>query len=140
MNLSLHKSLQIMYKPALLSGTILAMLAVIFGAFGAHYLKTIFTPDLLTSFETGVRYQFYHAIALLILGLYASQVEAKFIKTIFIFFLGGIILFSGSIYLLCAFKSASIIGLSGLGILTPLGGVCFILAWAIWVVSIFKLK
>ena len=124
-----------MYKPALLSGALMAMLAVIFGAFGAHYLKTIFTPELLSSFETGIRYQFYHSFALLFLGLYASH-AGKFVKAIFLSFLLGIILFSGSIYVLCAFKSADIIGLNGLGILTPIGGVCFITGWLFLLMSV----
>lgn len=127
-----------MFKPALLSGALLAMLAVIFGAFGAHYLKTIFTPELLSSFETGVRYQFYHAFALLFVGLYAQQNNSKQIRTIFLCFLIGVILFSGSIYLLCFFKSADIIGLSGIGILTPIGGVCFIAGWLLLLISILK--
>ena len=88
-----------MHKPSLLAGSLLAMLAVIFGAFGAHYLKTIFTPELLSSFETGVKYQMYHSVALLVLGLYA-QVSSQSVKVIFGLFLAGIILFSGSIYLL----------------------------------------
>jgi uncharacterized membrane protein YgdD (TMEM256/DUF423 family) len=129
-----------MYKPALLSGCILAMLAVIFGAFGAHYLKSIFTPELLSSFETGVRYQFYHSFALLFVGLYAKDHSSKLIRTIFLFFLIGVLLFSGSIYLLCAFKSANIIGLSGLGILTPIGGLCFIIAWGLLIVNLIMKK
>jgi uncharacterized membrane protein YgdD (TMEM256/DUF423 family) len=129
-----------MYKPALVSGALLAMLAVIFGAFGAHYLKTIFTPELLSSFETGVRYQFYHAFALLFVGLYAQQNNSKQIRTIFLCFLLGVILFSGSIYLLCFLKSADIIGLSGIGILTPMGGVCFIAGWLLLLMSVLKKK
>jgi hypothetical protein len=129
-----------MYKPALLSGALLAMLAVIFGAFGAHYLKSIFTPELLSSFETGVRYQFYHAFALLFVGLYAQQNNSKQIRTIFLCFLLGVILFSGSIYLLCFLKSADIIGLSGIGILTPIGGVCFIAGWSMLLMSVLRGK
>jgi len=126
-----------MYKPALLCGSILAMLAVIFGAFGAHYLKTIFTPELLSSFETGIRYQFYHSFALLFLGLYANR-SGKFTRAIFLSFLLGVILFSGSIYVLCAFKSADIIGLNGIGILTPIGGVCFISGWILLILSVLN--
>lgn len=129
-----------MYKPALLSGSIMAMLAVIFGAFGAHYLKTIFSPESLLSFETGVRYQFYHAMALLFLGLYAVVNKAASLKPIFLLFLIGVILFSGSIYALCFLKTAGIIGVSGVGILTPLGGVCMILGWLMLSVSIVKIK
>ena len=126
-----------MHKPSLLAGSLLAMLAVIFGAFGAHYLKTIFTPELLSSFETGVKYQMYHSVALLVLGLYA-QVSSQSVKVIFGLFLAGIILFSGSIYLLCLLKSNLQIGLGGLGVLTPIGGLLFISAWLIWFIQILK--
>lgn len=126
-----------MHKPSLLAGSLLAMLAVIFGAFGAHYLKTIFTPELLSSFETGVKYQMYHSVALLVLGLYA-QVSSQSVKVIFGLFLAGIILFSGSIYLLCLLKSNLQIGLGGLGVLTPIGGLLFISAWVVWFIQILK--
>ncbi len=59
-------------KNALLLGASFAMLSVVIGAFGAHYLKTIFSPEILNSFESGVRYQFYHAVALLFFGLYST--------------------------------------------------------------------
>jgi len=129
-----------MYKLALVSGSLLAMLAVIFGAFGAHYLKTIFTPDLLNSFDTGVRYQFYHAFALLFVGFYAQSQHDKLLKLIVLCFLIGVVLFSGSIYLLCFFKSADVIGLGGLGILTPLGGICMISGWLLLLIRVLKGK
>ena len=140
MHLSLNEYFYLMYKPALVSGSLLAMLAVIFGAFGAHYLKTIFTPDLLSSFDTGVRYQFYHAFALLLVGFYAQSQHDKLLKLIVLCFLIGVVLFSGSIYLLCLFKSADIIGLRGLGILTPLGGVCMIGGWLLLLIRVLKGK
>lgn len=129
-----------MYKPALLSGSLLAALAVILGAFGAHYLKTIFTPELLQSFETGVRYQFYHAIALLFIGLLATQSGIKSLKLTYAFMLAGILLFSGSIYILCFLKSTGTIGLSGIGALTPIGGICFIVAWLSLINAIITIK
>ena len=140
MHLSLNEYFYLMYKPALVSGSLLAMLAVIFGAFGAHYLKTIFTPDLLSSFDTGVRYQFYHAFALLFVGLYGQSLHDKLLKLIVLCFLIGVVLFSGSIYLLCFFKTADIIGLRGLGILTPLGGVCMISGWLLLLIRVLKGK
>ncbi len=124
-----------MYKPAIQTGVFFAMLAVIFGAFGAHYLKTIFTPELISSFETGVRYQIYHAFALLFIGLYAKYNTSSLIKPAFFCMLFGILLFSGSIYLLCFLKSTNTLGLSGIGILTPLGGLCFIGGWVLLLVS-----
>jgi uncharacterized membrane protein YgdD (TMEM256/DUF423 family) len=127
------------YKPALIAGSIFAMLSVIIGAFGAHYLKTIFSPETLISFETGVRYQFYHGVALLFIGIYAKE-NPPYLKFIFACLVGGILLFSGSIYLLCILKSTMSIGLGGLGILTPLGGLLFIAAWAMLIVSIVKTR
>ena len=128
-----------MYKPSLIAGSIFAMTAVILGAFGAHYLKTVFTPDVLSSFETGVKYQFYHAFALLILGVYA-KFSNQSVKWISLFFIAGIILFSGSIYGLCILKANLQIGLGGLGILTPIGGVFMITAWALWLKNIIKIN
>ncbi len=128
-----------MYKSALISATLFAMFGIILGAFGAHALKPILGPELLGSFETGVRYQFYHAVALFLLGIYGKVFHKK-INIVFILFVCGIILFSGSIYLLCLLKSAGGIGLGGLGILTPIGGILLVLAWAIWCIQIVNLQ
>jgi uncharacterized membrane protein YgdD (TMEM256/DUF423 family) len=140
MNSSLTTFLNPMYKPALLSGSIFGLLAVITGAFGAHYLKTILSADLLQSFETGVRYQFYHAVLLLFVSVYGQYISNRYRKLITLFFILGILLFSGSIYLLCFLKSAQIIGLSGIGILTPLGGLCFITGWILILLSAGQAK
>ena len=126
-----------MHKASLLTGIALAMSSVILGAFGAHYLKTIFTPELLSSFETGVKYQMYHSLALLALAIYA-QLSGHSVKFIFGLFLSGIILFSGSIYILCFLKSNMQIGLGGLGILTPIGGLLLIAAWLLWFIQAMK--
>ncbi len=128
-----------MYKPALILGSLFAMLSVVFGAFGAHYLKTIFTPELLSSFETGVKYQMYHSLALLFTGIISMNIHQK-AKLITILFTTGIILFSGSIYALCILKSNLQIGLGGLGILTPIGGLFFIMGWGLLALNIAKSK
>jgi uncharacterized membrane protein YgdD (TMEM256/DUF423 family) len=128
-----------MYKPALISGSIFAMLSVVLGAFGAHYLKTIFTPEILSSFETGVKYQMYHSLALLFTGIISMNIHQK-AKLITILFITGIVLFSGSIYALCILKSNLQIGLGGLGILTPIGGVFFIMGWGLHALNIAKSK
>lgn len=113
MKLTLQKNLsKNMFRPSLVAGTLFALLSVIIGAFGAHLLKTIFTPEILQSFETGVRYQFYHGLALLLAGLIAKE-HPMYAKTIFLLFTIGIALFSGSIYLLCWFKGTMNIGLGG---------------------------
>lgn len=126
-----------MYKPALIFGCVFALLSVILGAFGAHYLKTIFTTDLLHSFETGVKYQFYHSIALLFAGLFAKE-NPHNKRWISMSFIIGIILFSGSIYLLCFLKNTDIVGLNGIGICTPMGGLLFILGWILLLIAILK--
>lgn len=128
-----------MYKTILVSGAVLAMTAIILGALGAHYLKSIWAPDVLASFETGVRYQFYHGLALIMLGLYAHLFQRKS-GWVFPLMLTGVSCFSFSIYLLCWLKSNGTIGLSGLGILTPVGGVLMIIGWFLWIADMFKLS
>jgi uncharacterized membrane protein YgdD (TMEM256/DUF423 family) len=128
-----------MYKPSLITGILFALTAVILGAFGAHYLKTIFTPEILTSFETGVKYQFYHAFALIALGIYA-KLSNQSVKWIHNLLTSGTLLFSVSIYILCIAKGTMQIGLTGIGILTPIGGVLMITGWFFWLLNVLKLK
>lgn len=117
-----------MHKTSLIAGTLLGASAVIIGAFGAHALKKILSPELLASFEVGVRYQFYHALALLFLGVLAPHLSSS-VQPIWMSWLFGTILFSGSIYILCILKSTLQIGLGGLGLITPLGGLLMIIGW-----------
>lgn len=128
-----------MHKPSLVIGTIFSLLGIVLGAFGAHYLKTILTPELVQSFETGVRYQMYHGLALLLFGMMAKHLKTS-IRTVFLFLTFGTILFSGSIYLLSILKSTTTIGLSGIGILTPIGGMLMITGWTIFLVNLLKEK
>ncbi len=118
-----------LYRPALLLGTVCAALSVILGAFGAHALKATLTPELLQTFETGVRYQFYHAVALLFTGLLHAYLPGKLLRTATLLFAIGMLLFSGSIYALVALKSGGSVGLGPVGILTPIGGVVWIAGW-----------
>lgn len=127
-----------MYRQALIAGTLFAMLSVILGAFGAHALKAVLTEDLLRSFETGVKYEMYHSLALLAVGIAYAHKPHKFLRIASVLFILGIILFSGSIYLLVALKSNGQIGLGGFGILTPIGGVLFIIAWLLMLLSFLK--
>lgn len=140
MKLPLSKRfLKTMYRSSLIAGSLFALLGVIIGAFGAHYLKSIFTPEILQSFETGVRYQFYHAFALLIAGTVAKE-NPQYQKSILLLFSAGILLFSGSIYLLCWLKATMSIGLGGLGIITPIGGLLFIAGWLLLLISLFRAR
>jgi uncharacterized membrane protein YgdD (TMEM256/DUF423 family) len=104
--------------------------AVILGAFGAHALKEKLTVNQLQIFETGVRYQFYHALALLALGLLTEKLNSPALNYSAYFFMAGIIMFSGSLYLL---STIDISGLSGiksiLGPVTPVGGLLLVCGW-----------
>ena len=126
-----------MTKPALL-GIAFACLAVVLGAFGAHALRTRLDASQLLVFETGVRYQFYHAFALVLVGLSAGRIDPSWGRVAVWLFAAGILLFSGSLYLL---STRSLIGTEGwkfLGPITPLGGLCFILGWISYFVSFVK--
>jgi len=120
------------------TAVVIGMTAIILGAFGAHALKKHLTVEELVTFETGVKYQMYHALFLLFLGL-TGLVNEKGKKTVFRLVIFGIILFSGSIYLL-ATKTISGIDFKPLGILTPIGGTLLILGWAILLWHILKDK
>ena len=112
-------------------GALLAALGVGAGAFGAHALRARLTPELLTVFETGVRYHLIHALGLLAVAWAATRWPGQATHAAGWLFLLGIVLFSGSLY------GLSLSGVRALGAITPLGGVAFIagwltLAWAIW--------
>ena len=113
----------------LLFASILGGLAVVFGAFGAHALKKILLEDQLKSFETGVKYQMYHAIVLLIIG-FNFNLETVSEKYMVYSFMAGILLFSFSIYGL-AISSAKNKKLRFLGPITPLGGLFLIIGWSL---------
>lgn len=112
--------------------------AIILGAFGAHALKKILTIDQLTSFEVGVKYQMYHALFLLFLGL-NHQIPVKVKKTIFLLVLGGITFFSGSIYLLSTSEITNV-NFKSIGFVTPIGGMLLIVAWGILMLHFLKKK
>lgn len=118
-----------MYRPALIIGTLFAGLSVVLGAFGAHALKAVLTEELLQTFETAARYQMYHGLALLATGLIYAHLPVRVIKWASLCFVTGTILFSGSLYLLVALKTGGQVGLGGLGLITPIGGLFFILGW-----------
>ncbi|WP_396191962.1 DUF423 domain-containing protein [Flavobacterium sp.] len=114
------------------------MTAIILGAFGAHALKKVLTLDQLATFETGVKYQMYHALFLLFLGL-NNHLTSKTKKTIVFLTILGIIFFSGSIYLL-ATNSLTSFDFKVIGIVTPIGGLLLIVAWSIFMIQFLKKK
>ena len=114
-------------KKIVVVASFLGALTIGIGAFGAHGLEKLVEGDALASFETGVRYQMYHVFALLILG-FANAIPARIRKWVFWLFIGGIVLFSGSIYLL-ALRTLFSFDLSFLGPVTPIGGLLLIIGW-----------
>ena len=118
-----------MSKSYLLVASILGALSVVLGAFAAHGLKKIVPAESVTTFETGVRYQFYHTFALLFLGLLMDRFSNSFMHWAGYAFIIGIVLFSGSLYVLALLKSPDSVGLNKIGIITPFGGLFFIAGW-----------
>ncbi len=127
-----------MDKKILITGGVAGLLAVILGAYGAHGLEKFVDADSITSFVTGVRYQMYHAIVFVLLGM-MKIIDTPAKKKIYYFFLSGMILFSGSIYLLV---TDVIFGmdLSSIGFITPIGGLLLITGWIFLIISFMKIK
>lgn len=126
-----------MHRKILLWGISFAIKAVLLGAFGAHALKSILTPEKLQSYETGVRYQLVHALALIALSIYGqlnktNDMVNKGIGWSAHLFIVGAFLFSGSIYGLALFSVIHPSWAFVFGPITPIGGLCFMVAWAIW--------
>lgn len=121
-----------MAKAYVIIGAIAAGLAVVLGAFAAHGLKAVLSPSELITFETGVRYQMYHGIALLCLPGLTALLSAKWANCVALCFVTGCVLFSGSLYVL------AITGVKWFGPITPLGGVFFIVGWILLVVALVK--
>ncbi len=121
-----------MSKTILLTGSALLVLAVIIGAFGAHALKTKLTDDLMHVYKTGVEYHFYHALGLLLIGILAFQMPSTLINWSAVCLTAGIILFSGSLYLL------AVTGIKWLGAITPLGGLSFIAGWVLLFLAVWR--
>jgi uncharacterized membrane protein YgdD (TMEM256/DUF423 family) len=127
-----------MYRTALVLGILFAGLGIVIGAFGAHALKPHLSESQLQVFETGVRYQMYHSFALLAAGMLYLAFPARPIKLATSFFLIGILLFSGSLYAMTLLKINGQVGLGGLGILTPIGGLFFILGWLMLLIGVLR--
>ena len=118
------------YTTWIIAGSFFAALAVIFGAFGAHGLKSKVSPEDLIIFETGVRYQMYHALGLVLLGLLGMSTSFTISQLPALFFVIGIIIFSGTLYLI------PLTGIRWLGAITPIGGIAFIAGWFILIYNI----
>jgi uncharacterized membrane protein YgdD (TMEM256/DUF423 family) len=127
-----------MERRIVLTGAFIGMLAIILGAFGAHLLKKYLSVEELNTFEVGVRYQMYHAFFLFFLSTRKGIAE-KTLKTIYNLVIAGVVLFSGSIYLLST-KSISSFDFKIIVFATPLGGFLLIIAWALLFVTILRRK
>lgn len=111
-----------------LAGAVCCGLSVVFGAFGAHALKAIISPGMMTVYDTAVQYQMFHALALIVLGVLMhciaeNDLQHKRFRYAGILFCIGLVLFCGSLF------GIVITGVSGLGMITPVGGLAFILGW-----------
>ncbi len=126
-----------MDKKIITTGAIFGMLAIILGAFGAHALKKVLSIEELVTFETGVKYQMYHALFLLFIGLAGLSQKVK--KIIYYLVVVGVIFFSGSIYLL-ATNSLTAFDFKIIGFVTPLGGLLLISAWGTLLLNYFNKK
>jgi uncharacterized membrane protein YgdD (TMEM256/DUF423 family) len=128
-----------MTKFPLIAGSVAAALAVILGAFGAHALREKIPAENLQVFETGVRYQMYHAFALIAVFLLGTKLNSSILNYSTIFFFLGIIFFCGSVYLLAC---RELLGIESwrpiLGPITPLGGLCFIIGWICVITAAIK--
>lgn len=127
-----------MHKPFLQLAALLGAVSVAFGAFGAHALKKMVSESVVNIFETGVRYQFYHVFALAVVGILYREFSNKWILWAGNFFLIGMLLFSGSLYILTYIKFLDKQNLNWIGAITPLGGVAFIAGWICMFVGLYR--
>jgi uncharacterized membrane protein YgdD (TMEM256/DUF423 family) len=126
-----------MYSSTLRLGVVLAALSVALGAFGAHGLRTLVPADRVALFEIGVRYQFYHAFALILTGVISRHFAQGPLRVARWSFLIGILFFSGSLYLLTVSEEFGLPA-AVLGPITPLGGVAFLVGWGAVFSATFK--
>ena len=121
-----------MSKTILLTGSAFLVLAVVVGAFGAHALKGKLSDDMMEVYKTGVEYHFYHALGLLLIGVLSLHFPSGLINWSALFLSIGVILFSGSLYLM------AVTGVKWLGAITPLGGLCFIVGWILLFITVWR--
>lgn len=127
-----------MHKLFLSIGALLGGIAVALGAFGAHGLKKIVPAETVNTFQTGVQYQMYHALALIATAIVFERFPNKLMSWAGVSFCIGILLFSGSLYLLTFLKATNKVGLEGVGIITPFGGLFFIIGWLLFFAGVMR--
>ena len=122
-----------MQKFILLAAAVLGALAVMIGAFGAHGLKSMLEAEgRLDTFETAVKYHFYHTLAMLLIGMLLYHIHDKLLEYAGLSMLGGVLIFSGSLYILC------LSGIRWMGAITPLGGLLMIVGWILLFVGVYR--
>ena len=121
-----------MAKIILICAALTLAVGVAIGAFGAHGLKTRLSPEMMAVYKTGVEYHFYHALGLLLVGILAIQMPSMYLSLSACFLLAGILIFSGSLYVL------AITGIKWIGAITPIGGLSFIAGWIFLLVAVLK--
>lgn len=127
-----------MNRTILITAAVLGIIAIALGAFAAHGLKEVLSIEAQQTFETGVRYQMYHAIMLLFVGG-TTFLSVKSKKTIYYLVLIGVVFFSGSIYGLSTMDLTGI-NFKSIGFITPIGGMLLILSWTLMLLNFLKLK
>jgi uncharacterized membrane protein YgdD (TMEM256/DUF423 family) len=127
-----------MDKKIISTGAIFGMIAIILGAFGAHALKKVLSIEALSTFETGVKYQMYHALFLVLIGT-LNELSLKAKKIIYNLVVFGVLFFSGSIYLLATNPLTSF-DFKVIGFITPIGGLLLILGWGVLFFNFIKKK
>ena len=127
-----------MSKKIIVTGAVFAVIAIILGAFGSHGLKEVLSDESLRSFETGVRYQMYHALMLLIIGNLTLLSNSQK-RRLWYLVVSGVVLFSGSIYLL---STSALHGFDfgAIGFITPIGGLLLIVSWIAFAIQIIRNK
>lgn len=125
-----------MDRKIILTAALLGVISIVLGAFGAHALKKLIDVNALATFETGVRYQMYHALFLLFVAT-TGLVQQKIKKAIHILVIVGVLFFSGSIYLL-ATNAITAFDFKVIGFITPIGGLLLIIAWTLLIVDLLK--
>jgi len=121
-----------MSKTIIMAAAVFLGLAVAIGAFGAHGLKSHLTEELMKTFKTGVEYHFYHALGLVLIGILAISMPSSLLNWSALLIALGIVIFSGSLYIL------AISGISWIGAITPIGGLSFIAGWVLLFVAVWK--
>ena len=137
-NVTRYLDFEYMNRTIFITATIFGMLAIILGAFAAHGLKPLIPVESQNTFETGVRYQIYHAFFLFIVG-HLQVISEKAKRIILYLVITGIVFFSGSIYAL-ATNTLTQFDFKSIGFITPVGGLLLIAAWLILLINFLKLK